>query len=103
MPLQIALLHERAIAVVAVEGSLTAMHANVRLDAEQLSVSSSTSRALKQLIGSPGTLVAGEDFHITSVHTIAILLRRENVLIVSEVGVFLVLVLGEGVIEFLRL
>ena len=101
MSLQIALLHEGTVAVVAVEGSLSAVHAHVSFDAEQLGVSSPACCTFEQLVWSPGTLVAGEDFHITSVHTVAVLFGGEHILVVSQVRVFLAI--GEGVDEFLLL
>ena len=70
--LQVALLDERTVAVVAIERPLTAMHAYVGLDAEQLCVSSAAGQALKELIRSSRVLVASEYFLISSVHAFAV-------------------------------
>ena len=72
MPLQVALLHERTVADVAVERPHSTMHADVCFDAEQLRVRSSTGQALEELIRSPGILVASEYFLVASVHAFTV-------------------------------
>jgi len=70
---------------VAVEWPLSTVHADMGLDTEQLSVRSPTSHALEELVGSPGVLVASEDFLVSSIHPIAVFTGRHYSLIISQV------------------
>lgn len=85
VPLQVALLHERTVAVVAVEGPLSTMHAHVGLDAEQLGVGSPAGQALEELVGPPCGLVTSEYFLISSVHSLAVVPGRLDRLVVSRI------------------
>ena len=102
VPLQVALLDERTIAEVAVEGPLSAVHAHVRLDAEQLSVCSSAGVALQELIRSSRVFVASKYFLVASVHALAVVTGGLDRLAVSRVGVLLLSFLRRVVVCVLR-
>ena len=85
VPLQVALLHERTVAAVAVKGPLSTMHADMGLDAEQLSVGSPAGQAFEKLVGPSCGLVTSEYFLISSVQSLAVVPGRLDRLVVSRI------------------
>ena len=85
-----------------VEGPLSAVHAHVSLDAEQLSVCSAAGVALQELIGSPRVFVASKYFLVASIHALAVVAGGLDRLVVSQVGVLLLSFLRRVVVCMLR-
>lgn len=65
MSLQVAFLHERAVAVLAVERLVATMHTDVGGDTEKLGVRSLALETLESLVGSLSLLVLDEDFSVS--------------------------------------
>ena len=71
--LEVALLDERPITVLAMKWSIAAVHANVSFDAEKLGVCPPTIVALEDLVGPESPLVPNQDFLVAPVHLVVFL------------------------------